>query len=65
MASKQLTIPDLEHKKEQNQLTLKRLFKYMENNNLSLNYVACCPYRQATCIGIDAAFDAAYGGFVD
>ena len=40
MASKQLTIPDPEHKKEQNQPTLKRLFKYMENNNLSLNYVA-------------------------
>ena len=40
MASKQLTISDLEHKKEQNQPTLKRLFKYMENNNLSLNYVA-------------------------
>ena len=40
MAEQQLTIPDPEHKKEQNQPTLKRLFKYMENNNLSLNYVA-------------------------
>ena len=36
MASKQLTIPDPEHKKEQNQPTLKRLFKYMDNNNLNV-----------------------------
>lgn len=33
-------LKDPEHKKEQNQLMLKRLFKYIDNNNLSLTYVA-------------------------
>ena len=40
MKDNELTIPDPEHKKQQNQPTLNRLFKYMENCHLSLVYVS-------------------------
>ena len=40
MKENELTIPDPEHKKQQNQPTLNRLFKYMENCHVSLVYVS-------------------------
>ena len=40
MKENELTIPNPEHKKQQDQPTLNRLFKYMENCHLSLVYVS-------------------------